>query len=180
MIHRFENFLFLENLNSEIEKKIITNKIKNIIYYNFNNLDYSYIKKIRQWCKKNKVKFFIINNYTLAKKLRADGIYISSDYKNKTNLFYNKSKFIVIGSAHNQLEYYFKKHQECERIFLSPIFKTNKYSTNKILGLVRFNLISLNWSIKTVALGGIKINNFKLIKLTKNKAIGFKSLIGDL
>ena len=56
MIHRFENFLFLENLNSEIEKKIITNKIKNIVYYNFKNLDYSYIKKIRQWCKKKKSK----------------------------------------------------------------------------------------------------------------------------
>jgi thiamine-phosphate pyrophosphorylase len=180
MIHRFENFLFLENLNLEIEKKIIKNKIKNIIYYNFNNLDYSCIKKIRQWCKKNKIKFYIINNYHLAKKLGSDGIYISSDYKNKTNLFYNKGKFIVIGSAHNQLEYCFKKRQGCERIFLSPIFKTNKYSNNKTLGLVRFNLISLNWSAKTAALGGIKMNNIKLIKLTRNKAIGFKSLIEEL
>lgn len=180
MIHRFENFLFLENLNLEIEKKIIKNKIKNIIYYNFNNLDYSYIKKIRQWCKKNKIKFYIINNYHLAKKLGSDGIYISSDFKNKTNLFYNKGKFIVIGSAHNQLEYCFKKLQGCERIFLSPIFKTNKYSTNKILGLVRFNLISLNWRAKTAALGGIKMNNIKLTKLTKYKAIGFKSLIEEL
>ena len=180
MIHRFENFLFLENLNLEIEKKIIKNKIKNIIYYNFNNIDYSYIKKIRQWCKKNKIKFFIINNYALAKKLGSDGIYITSDCRNKTNLFYNKSKFIVIGSAHNQLEYYFKKHQACERIFLSPIFKTDKYSANKTLGLVKFNLISLNWNTKIVALGGIKIDNIKLIKLTKNYSIGFKSLIEKL
>jgi thiamine-phosphate pyrophosphorylase len=180
MIHCFENFLFLENFNSDIEKKIIKNKIKNIIYYNFNISDYSYIKKIRQWCKKNKIKFFIINDYHLAKKLESDGIYISSNYKTKSYLFYNIKKFIVIGSAHNQLEYYFKKNQECKRIFLSPIFKTNKYSNNKILGLVRFNLISLNWAAKTVALGGIRINNIKLIKLTRNKAIGFKSLINEL
>ena len=54
MIHRFENFLFLENLNPEIEKKIISNKIKNIIYYKFNNLDYSYIKKLGNGVKKTK------------------------------------------------------------------------------------------------------------------------------
>ena len=180
MIHRFEKFLFLENLNLEIEQKIIKNKIQNIIYYNYKNLDYTYIKKIRQWCKNKKIKFFIINDYRLAKKLRSDGIYISSNCKTKSNLFYNKNKFIVIGSAHNQLEYYFKKNQACVRIFLSPIFKTNKYSANKMLGLVKFNLISLNWSSKIVALGGIKIENFKLIKLTKNYSIGFKSLIEEL
>jgi hypothetical protein len=49
-----------------------------------------------------------------------------------------------------------------------------------MLGLVRFNLISLNWNSKIVALGGIKMENIKLIKLTKNYAIGFKSLIKEL
>lgn len=180
MIHHFENFLFLENINLEIEKKIIKNKIKNIIYYNFKNSDYTNIKKIRQWCKDNKIKFYTVDNITLAKKTKSDGIYISSKFKTKNNLFYNKYKFMLIGSAHSQLEYYFKKHQGCERIFLSPIFKTKKYSPNKALGLIKFNLICLNWKIKTVALGGIKINNINLLRLTRNNSVGFKSLIEEL
>jgi thiamine monophosphate synthase len=56
---------------------------------------------------------------------------------------------------------------------LSPIFLNPKYSKNKILGVIKYNLISLNWKIITCALGGINYKNFRKIKCTKSNQIGF-------
>ena len=177
MLYHFECYLFLKEFNLETQKKIIKNKIKNIIYYNLNVSDYTFLNKIRQWCKSQQIKFFVINNHKLATQINSDGIYLTSNYKKINYFSFRKKNFTIIGSAHNQIEYYLKKSQGCKRIFLSPIFKTNKYSNNKVLGLVKFNLISLGWNIKTVALGGVNKKNFKLVKLTKNNSIGFQSLI---
>ena len=91
MLNHFECYLFLKDFNLEIQKKIIKNKIKNIIYYNFNNLNYTYINKIRQWCKNKKIKFFIINNLKIATQINSDGIYLTSDNK-KINFFLLKKK----------------------------------------------------------------------------------------
>jgi thiamine-phosphate pyrophosphorylase len=180
MLNHFKCYLFLKKFNPEIQKKIIENKIKNIIYHNFENLNYTYINKIRQWCKNQKIKFFVINNLKIATQIKSDGIYLTSDNK-RINLFLCKKKnFIIIGSAHNQIEYYFKKRQNCQKIFLSPVFKTNKYSINKILGLLKFNLISLKWSLKTVCLGGVNKKNLKLTRLTRDGLIGFQSLFDEL
>ena len=88
-----------------------------------------------------------------------------------------KNKLKIIGSAHNQLEYYFKKRQECEVITLSPLFYNEKYSQNKILNIPRYNLISLFWQEKICPLGGILSTNIKKIKLTKAKCEGLKSFI---
>jgi len=46
--------------------------------------------------------------------------------------------------------------------------------------LLKFKLISLNWDIKTAALGGIKNTNIRLTKLIKGNSVGFKSLINEL
>jgi 2-keto-3-deoxy-6-phosphogluconate aldolase len=60
---------------------------------------------------------------------------------------------------------------------LSPIFYNNKYSVNKILNPIKFNLISLNWKTEICALGGISNNNIEKIKNTKAKSVGIKSWI---
>jgi thiamine-phosphate pyrophosphorylase len=180
MICHFECYFFLKNFSLEIEKKILKNKIKNIILSHPNDLDYTYIKNVRQWCKNKKIKFFIVNDYKLALRLKADGVYLTSNYKLNNNIFYNKIRFLILGSAHNQKDFFFKERQGCKKIFLSPIFKTAKYSINKILGLSKFNLICLNWKIPVVSLGGINLLNLKKIKLTKNKSIGFVKLIEEI
>jgi thiamine-phosphate pyrophosphorylase len=180
MLYHFECYLFLKEFNLEIQKKIIKNKIKNIIYYNLNVSDYTFLNKIRQWCKSQQIKFFVINNHKLATQINSDGIYLTSNYRKLKYFFFKKKNFIIIGSAHNQIEYYYKKIQSCQKIFLSPIFKTKKYSSNQILGLAKFNLTSLNWDIQTVALGGIRKRNIKLIRLTKNKSAAFQSFIEEI
>jgi thiamine-phosphate pyrophosphorylase len=67
--------------------------------------------------------------------------------------------------------------QGCEIIFLSPIFFTFKHGLNKILGISRFNLISLKWNLKLIALGGVNSSNYKKIMMTKATGAGVKSFI---
>ena len=121
---------------------------------------------------------FVENNEKIAKKFNANGLFLSGDNKliGRGKL---EQKLIKIGSAHNQLEYYKKKLQNCNTIMLSPIFFSKKYSHNKILNVCKFNLISQNWKSRICALGGITKNNLKKIKMTKADAIGFISLIKD-
>ena len=83
----------------------------------------------------------------------------------------------LIGTAYSQYDYYIKKNQNCTAIFLSPLFYTKKYSINKTLGPIKFNLISKNWDLAVYALGGLGLNNFKKINLTKCSCIGGISFI---
>ena len=60
---------------------------------------------------------------------------------------------------------------------LSPLFSNKKYSENKILNVLKFNLISQNWNRNLCALGGINDANIRRIKLTIVNSIAFKRLI---
>ena len=74
-----------------------------------------------------------------------------------------KINFKIIGSAHNQSEFFLKKKQGCVDIFFSPIFKNQKYNQNKILKINKFNLISKEWKCNLFALGGINSHNIKKV-----------------
>ena len=179
---RFEYFIFCDNLNKEIKEKIAKFKNINFVYYNDNN-EYSVIQtlEIQRYCKKNKINFFIIDNYRLGIKIRSDGVYLSSSNKSKKFLNFFNNKFKIIGSAHNQIEYFHKKQQGCSALMISPLFYNKKYSKNKILGPIKINLITKNWKTKIGALGGILPVNYSKTKLLNNiKILGFKSLINYL
>ena len=83
--------------------------------------------KLRDFCKKNQRRFYISNDINLAKKLNADGLYISSTNRNLTfkSISYKK-KFKILGSAHNFKEIKVKELQNVSEIFLSPLFKDKK------------------------------------------------------
>ena len=180
----FENFYFFTSSLTEENKKSIL-KFKNlaIIYqkpkYKNNLIE---LNKIIKFCKKKSIKVYIEDDIKIAKKLNLDGVLISN--KNKIISLYanqdNKKKFKIIGKAHNQLEYFFKNKQNCMNILLSPIFANKKYNENKILNIVKFNLISKDWKNYVFALGGVNSNNFKKIGMTGCKGIGFVSFINDL
>ena len=136
------------------------------------------IKKIKNFCKKNHLSLFILNDFKLAHKIKAEGICLSGDNRSiKRGKLENK--LIIIGSAHNQIEYFYKNKQFCNTIILSPIFYNIKYSPHKILYLRKFNLITLNWKNEICALGGINDSNFKLINLTKSNSIAFSSFVAN-
>ena len=175
-LNYLENFFFTSYLDNTIKNNL--RKFKNIsIVYNTqeNSLNINEFLKIKEFCKKEKIKIYILDNIKLAIKLGTDGIFITSQNK-KIYQPYKKS-FKFIGTAHNQREFYFKTYQKCEYLFLSPIFYNPKYSNNKILQITRFNLIALNWKKKLIALGGINNKNLKKIYLTRSCGVGFVSWI---
>ena len=162
-------FLFINNFNlkelSQLKKNI------NLIYRNYNdNINIQSIIKIRNYCKKTNRKFYLSNNFKLAFKLNLSGVYIPS-FNKKINFIGKslKTKFEIIGSAHNIKEIKIKQKQGCEMIFLSPLFKTIKKSN--YLGIIKFNLMTLNQKAIFIALGGINADNFREVYNTKSIGI---------
>jgi len=172
---KLDYYIFIEELNEKIIKNIINLKKQKLrIYIVILEKNFFLISK---FAKKEKIPFFLTDNIKYALKNKAYGIFLTSKYKNLKNDIKKTTKLEVIGSAHNQYEYFLKKKQNCELIMLSPIFYNKKYSPNQILGITKFNLITLNWKTNICALGGILSKNISLINLTKAKSVGIKSMI---
>ena len=176
-MNQYHNYIFLSEINDQLSVRI--KKIKNvtIIYYidDFQLFNENNCKLIKDFCKNINAPFYVVNSIKNALKYKATGIYITADNKRIVLKKFNKLK--IIGSAHNNLEYFFKKNQKCNMIMLSPLFYNKKYSNNNILGTAKFRLISKNWKIDVCALGGINKANINKIKLIKTNNIAFKSMI---
>ena len=176
-------FLIINKLNDEVKEKIKKFININIILYNFDDevdgqlkIDNFNTVEAINYCKKNQLPFYITDNFKLALQTKANGIFLSA--KNKKIIpKIHKLNFEIIGSVHNQIEYYFKKKQGCTLLILSPIFFNKKYSENKILGPIKFNLMSNSWNNKLCALGGISLKTLNKIKLTRASSIAFVSLV---
>ena len=135
-----------------------------VIYRNYysETVNEKLILKIKKYCKKKSIKFYLSNNIKLAIKLDLDGAYIPSFNKNFNHLSYSfKKKFKIIGSAHNLGEIKTKELQKANKIFISSIFKKNQ----NFLGLYKFKILSKLTSNQIVALGGVSKENIKLLKL---------------
>ena len=126
-------------------------------------------EKIKKICKKYKVKFLINDDPTLAKKLNADGCHLGQkdmDIQKARKILKNK----IIGiTCHNSINLANKAIKDgvdylAFGAFYSSKTKKVKYKTNiKILDLAKKIT-----NIPIVAIGGIKLNNYK--KLLLNKA----------
>ena len=168
----FKIYYFIDEFNRQEIQKL--NKNIALIYRNYEkNYNLKLIKKIKNFCLKQKRKFYISNNLKLALNLKLDGLYIPSfnklcNYKNLSS----KKNFKVIGSAHNSIQIKNKEKQGCTSIFIAPVFKTKK--NNYFLDVARFNLLAKNTNRKVMALGGINSLNYKRLKLTK--VSGFASI----
>ena len=137
----------------------------NIIYRNYKkNIDISTLISIRNYCKKNGIKFFISNNIKLAIQYKLDGVYIPA-FNQQINFikYLIPINFKIIGSAHSNIEILIKQKQGCKIIFLSPLFEIKK--KNYFLDVIKFNLLTLNKKIKFVALGGINEKNKSRLNL---------------
>ena len=72
-----------------------------------------------------------------------------------------------MGSAHNQKEIHKKVYQNCNAIFLSPIFYIKK--SKSFLGLHKFNYLTHRNNTNIFALGGISDKNINKLKLLNVK-----------
>ena len=135
-----------------------------IIYRNYSSklVDQALISKIKSYCKKKSIKFYLSNDIKLAIKLDLDGAYIPAFNKSLKHLAYSyKKNFKIIGSAHNLREIRIKENQNVRKILLSSLFKKNK----NFLGINRFKLLSKLTKINVVVLGGISKKNKKKLSL---------------
>ena len=135
-----------------------------IIYRNYSSkpIDQTLILRIKRYCKKKSIKFYLSNDIKLAMKLDLDGAYIPAFNKSLKHLAYSyKNKFKIIGSAHNLKEIRIKEIQNVRKILLSSLFKKNK----NYLGINKFKLLSKLTKKKVVVLGGISAKNIKKLSL---------------
>tara|TARA_B100000886_G_scaffold337501_1_gene298335 strand:+ start:40 stop:576 length:537 start_codon:yes stop_codon:yes gene_type:complete len=140
----------------------------NIIYRNYSNrYNTKEILKLVSLCKRQRRKVYISNNLKLALRYNFDGVYIPSFNKILKYKNIKKTKFDIIGSAHNVKEVINKDLQGCTKIFLSPIFK-NKKNRNQ-LGIMKFNIIRLSTKKDVIALGGISEENIKYLRMCNIK-----------
>jgi len=173
LLKEIKYYYFINNFNPLELKKINNNKNIFLIYYDTKQSNIEDIYKIKNFTKKNKIKLYISNYNHKFSNIKIDGIHIPSS--NKKRILNLKKGLDIIGTAHNQLEFYFKKKQGCSKIFLSPLFKTKKYSDNKILNTNKFRLISREWLITKLALAGIKKGNFNKLKDIEIQGVGTAS-----
>ena len=135
-----------------------------IIYRNYSSEteNEKNILKIRNYCKKKRLKFYLSNNIRLAIKLNLDGAYIPSFNKNTKHLAFSfKKNFKIVGSAHSLREIRTKETQRVDKIFLSSLFKKNK----NYLGINKFKLLSQLTRKEVIVLGGISKKNLKKLKI---------------
>ena len=139
-----------------------------IIYRNYSLkvLDAALILKIKKYCKKKAIKFYLSNNIKLAMKLDLDGAYIPAFNNSLKHLAYSfKKNFKIIGSAHNLKEIKVKENQKVKKILISSLFKKNK----NFLGINKFKLLSNLTNKQIIVLGGISKKNVRLLKLLKTQ-----------
>ena len=150
---------------NKFDKNNINKLNKNIalIYRNYNEkLNKRSIINIKKYCKLQKRKFFLSNNFKLAFKLGLDGVYLPSFNNDLKHINFPKKKnFFIIGSAHNNKEIKRKELQKVDLIFIASLF--NKKKT--YLGLNRFMILTKLTKKKIIALGGINNNNLKKLNL---------------
>ena len=156
----FINKLDTNNIDKQDKQTIVI--FRN---YSSNKIDINSIIKIKNYCKRQKKKFYLSNNIKLAIKLKLDGVYIPSFSKNLSHVNYSLHKeFQIIGSAHNIKEIRHKELQKVNKIFISSIFKKNK----NYLGINKFRIIEKYTKRKIVALGGISKRNEKKLNLVNS------------
>ena len=161
----FRKYYFINKFEINNINKL--DKHTTVIYRNYSAKEQNerILLKIKNYCKKKKIKFYLSNNVKLALKLDLDGAYIPSFNTNTNHLAYSfKNKFIIIGSAHNIKEIRMKEKQKVKKIFISSLFKKNK----NFLGINKYKLLANITDKNSVALGGISKKNLKKLKLLKN------------
>ena len=135
-------------------------------------------KKIQKLCKKYKVKYIINDNPLLAKEINADGCHLGqTDMSIVLARKILKKKIIGI-TCHNSKKLIKKAvKNKANYIALGAFFSTKTKRTK-----YKASIKILNWSKNTtnipiVAIGGIKLDNYKKLLLNKVNFLAISSYI---
>ena len=147
-------YYIISELNSKIKINLKKNSNINVIFRS-EQKDYNNdtLKKIIKINVHNKV--FIANKNNICHIKGLSGIYLSA-FNKKILTATHFQKKSIIGSAHSFKEITEKIKSQCNIIFLSPVFRTNKVKQRNPIGIIKFLLISQHFkNITFYPLGGI-------------------------
>ncbi|MBD1156567.1 thiamine phosphate synthase [Pelagibacterales bacterium SAG-MED20] len=135
-------------------------------------------KKIKKICKKHNVKFLINDNPTLAKKLNADGCHLGqkdmSILKARKIL---KNKIIGI-TCHNSIELARRGIEDgADYLAFGAFYYSQTKKTKYKASLKILKLAKKITNVPLVAIGGIKLNNYKKLLLNKANFLAISSYI---
>jgi len=169
-------YLYIENIKT-LNLNLIKKRNKFIVIYRNNNKheNINQLKKFRNECRKRSIKFYVANDLNAAISCKADGLYLSSYNKKHYNVKFISNSLKIIGSAHSIKEIYEKKKQNCETIVLSRLFKTEYQNKKGHLGIIKFNLMAINFKEKLIPLGGIRQKNLNSLKFVKSSSLAILS-----
>ena len=137
-------------------------------------------KKIQKLCKKYKVKYIINDDPLLAKEINADGCHLGQTDMNIVLARKVLKKHIIGITCHNSKKLIKKAiKNKASYIALGAFFST-KTKRAKYKASIKV----LNWAKKTtnipiVAIGGIKLNNYKKLLLNKANFLAISSYIWE-
>ena len=135
-------------------------------------------KKIQKLCKKYKVKYIINDDPLLAKEINADGCHLGQTDMNIVLARKVLKKHIIGITCHNSKKLIKKAiKNKASYIALGAFFSTKTKKAK-----YKASIKVLNWTKKTtnipiVAIGGIKLNNYKKLLLNKANFLAISSYI---
>ena len=135
-------------------------------------------KKIQKLCKKYKVKYIINDDPFLAKKVNADGCHLGQTDMNIALAKKILKKHIIGITCHNSKKLIKKAiKNKASYIALGAFFSTKTKRTK-----YKANIKVLNWTkkitnIPIIAIGGIKLNNYKKLLLNKANFLAISSYV---
>ena len=135
-------------------------------------------KRVKKICKKYKVKFIINDNPIMAKKLNADGCHLG---QNDMNILKAKKilKNKIIGvTCHNSLRLVQKAiNDKANYIALGAFYRTKTKKVKYKASIKILNLAKKITNIPIMAIGGIKLDNYKKLLLNKANFLAISSYI---
>ena len=135
-------------------------------------------KKIQKLCKKYKVKYIINDDPLLAKEINADGCHLGQTDMNIVLARKVLKKHIIGITCHNSKKLIKKATKNKASYIALGAFFSTKTKRAKYKASIKV----LNWAKKTtnipiVAIGGIKLNNYKKLLLNKANFLAISSYI---
>ncbi len=135
-------------------------------------------KKIRKICKKYNVKFIINDDPYLARELNADGCHLG---QSDTNFLEAKKilKNKIVGiTCHNSIKLVKKAIiNRANYVALGAFYSTKTKKVKYKASIKILNLVKKITNTPIVAIGGIKLNNYKKLLLNKANFLAISSYI---
>ncbi len=135
-------------------------------------------KKIKNICKKNKVKFIINDNPLLARKLDADGCHLGQKDMNINLAKKILGKKIIGVTCHNSINLAKKAIKAKADYIAIGAFNQSKTKKTKYVASVKIlNKIKKFTKTPTVAIGGINADNYKNLLLNNANFLAISGYI---